>query len=494
MKLFSVPTSDEWLFFSVIFFLVIMLIAVAEFLRKLLNGNSEITRKAIHIVTGILMAFAPYVFSSAIPPIIIAMVAITGTFFSMRFGLLESLHDMERLSYGTIIHPLSFLILVLFFWDLSPQILSISILVLAIPDALAAIVGKHIRSPHYFAFSATQKTVEGSAAMFGSTVILILTFFWYFKIESETAWVIVAVTTALVVTAWEAACSKGWDNLAIPLSAAFMLHYFIYPSQHQMHEGMISAVILAAGIALISYYFKLLSDSGSIAVFLLASIIYGVGGWTWTIPILTFFISSSVLSKFGKNQKMKLKDAFDKTDKRDAGQVAANGGVAGCLVLLWYLFPDWTDLYLFYVASIAAVTADTWGTEIGTMMKGRPRSIISLKSVEIGTSGGVSFAGIAGGIIGASLIVLSAYAASGSIMSEQNILKLVTCGLIGSLIDSILGATLQSQYRTIDGALTEKTVVNAIPTTLVRGFVWLNNDKVNWICASSGAVSMYFLL
>ncbi len=494
MKLFAVPTSDEWIFLGIIVFLVVIVITTAEIARRMFNGSSEITRKFVHIVAGMLMVFAPYVFSSAIPAIAISVVSIVGTFISFRFGFEKSIHDSKRTSYGTILHPFAFLILILLFWDASPNILSISIMILAIPDALAAIVGQNIQSPHYYRFSGDQKSIEGSAVMFVSTFLCIIISFFYFNIETPTSTILSGIVIALFVTAWESICSKGLDNLSVPLSAAFILHFLLIVQPHHVPEQMITAVVLAFCIGIVSYYVKFLSASGSVATFLLATIVYGIGGWKWTVPILTFFIGSSILSKFGKSRKQHLVTIFDKTDIRDSGQVAANGGVAGLIVIFWYIFPERAELYYLYVAALTAVTADTWGTEIGILSKANPRSIISMKNVERGTSGAISLQGIIGGMIGACIVILSAIAMDESLFSGQVILAFLISGFAGTVVDSVLGASLQVQYKTSDGLLTERNLVNGKPTLFVSGIKWINNDAINWMCALSGVITMYFMM
>lgn len=494
MKLFSTPTSDEWLFLGIIFILVAMMIAAGEISRRLLSGSTKYTRKLVHIITGVLMACAPYVLISGIPALMISGLMVIGTFLSIRFGFLKSLHGSDRSSYGTTYHPLSFLILVFLFWDSSPEILSISILILAIPDVLAAIAGQYFSSPHYLFLGDNKKTIEGSITMFVSTMVCIMLSLRYFGIETAVPMVLVAIATSLFVTCWELISYRGTDNLTVPLGTALMLHYFITAAPNHIPVQMITAIILACVIGIASYYFKFLSLSGSIAAFLLATIIYGIGGWKWTIPIFTFFVASSLLSKYGKSRKKKFKFIFDKSDKRDAGQVAANGGIAGIIMIAWYLFPARTDLYLLYVASLAAVTADTWGTEIGTLVQGKPRSITSFRHVEPGTSGGVSIAGTIGGIVGAVIVVVSVFMVDTDLFSANDIALLVFSGFVGSAADSFLGATIQAQYQTEKGELTEKSNLFGKPTILVHGYRWMSNDAVNWSCALSGALTMYFLL
>ncbi len=494
MKLLFSPTSDEWSLFFIIFIAIGLFIGIAEFLRYRFHGSPEITRKLVHILTGILIYFAPQVFYSGIPAILLAVTFICVNFVAVQFDLLKGIHGTNRHSYGTVYYPLSFLALVLLFWDSAPHIISISILVLAVGDASAAIVGENLRHPHIFYLTSDKKSFEGSAVMFVSTFLIVFSSLKYSNISTTYDPIILAVVTSIFATVFEAISSRGFDNYTVPLSTAFMLHHFSTFPTHHLPEQMVIGMMLATVIGVISFYFKFLALSGSVATFLLATIIYGIGGWKWTTPILTFFIASSLLSKLGKMHKKKFEIIFDKTDKRDVGQVAANGGIAGILIIGWHFFPDHSELYYFYLASIAAVTADTWGTEIGTLWKGKPRSIVTFKQVEPGTSGGISIQGTIGALLGALIVTGSAVMFESSIFSNSLFIAIIVSGLIGSMIDSFFGATIQAQYQSFSGKITEKTIIDGIETTLIKGIRWIDNDIVNWLCASSGVVVMFLYL
>ncbi len=270
------------------------------------------------------------------------------------------------------------------------------------------------------------------------------------------------------------------------------LFFFVFLFQHILIGQFVLGIFLAAAIVVVSLRFHFLKPSGVAATFLLAIIIFGIGGWQWTVPILIFFVASSLLSKFGKKRKSAFDLLFEKSDTRDAGQVAANGGVAGMLVLCQCIVPSNEFWYPLYLASLAAVTADTWGTEIGVLAHGSPRSILTMKRVETGTSGGVSLAGIVGGACGAFLIALSG---SGWFHFDVRLIVFVIfSGIAGSLADSFLGATIQAQYRcVVCGKVTEKKRHCEKDTVLVRGVRWINNDAVNWACAIVGVVVMAVL-
>jgi uncharacterized protein (TIGR00297 family) len=489
MNLFAHPSGAEWTLFAVLLAAIGFFITAAEYLRKRFNGSPEITRKLVHILTGLLIFFAPELFVSGIPAVTLAVIFIVVNYAAIRFGLLKGMHGTNRQSYGTVYYPLSFLILVLLFWDGAPVIISISILILALSDAAAAIVGENLPSAHNYFLTSDKKSYEGSAAMFVTTAIIMSAAVWRENLPYDGLVVLqIVVSVSLFVTVWEAISSKGFDNLTIPLGAAFMIHYFFADHSHLDVHQMFLAVMLAGIIAVVSIRMRFLTPSGSLATFLLATVIYGIGGWKWTIPIFVFFIASSLLSKFKKSKKKKYDTVFDKSDKRDEGQVAANGGVAGIVVLLWYAMPEWTDLYYVYLSTIAAVTADTWGTEIGILGKGKPVSVISLKKVEPGTSGGVSLTGFAGGIIGSLLIVLSAWLIDPAGFTITSAGIIVIAGFAGSLVDSIAGATIQAQYWSAEGIVTERTHFHGTPTTLVSGLRWCDNDCVNWLCAVTGAI------
>ncbi len=123
MRLFAAPSSEEWFAIIIVFILVGILISSAEVIRRMMNGGSEVTRKFVHVVAGVLMMVSPFIFHSGIPVLVITGMMVLATFLSIKLDLLKSIHGTDRTSYGTTYHPLSFFILVLLFWDRSPSLL-----------------------------------------------------------------------------------------------------------------------------------------------------------------------------------------------------------------------------------------------------------------------------------------------------------------------------------------------------------------------------------
>jgi len=256
--------------------------------------------------------------------------------------------------------------------------------------------------------------------------------------------------------------------------------------------NIIIGAILGTGIAIVAYKFHTLSLSGAIAAAILGSVIFGLGGFAHSVVLLAFFISSSALSRLFKKQKRALDEKHAKGNRRDAGQVLANGGVSGMIVLIQTIFPDQDFWWYAYCASLAAANADTWASELGVLSKTRPRIITTWQQVEMGTSGGVTLFGTMAALGGAAFITVIGWMVKPEPWSYLVGISLL--GLFGAMVDSILGATIQAVYTCPHCQKeTERHPTHSCgsPTRLKRGLNWLNNDWVNGFCTLSPVVVVY---
>ncbi|PWH14921.1 MAG: DUF92 domain-containing protein [Anaerolineae bacterium] len=250
--------------------------------------------------------------------------------------------------------------------------------------------------------------------------------------------------------------------------------------------------LLAALIAFAAYRAHSLSTSGALGATLVGGVIFGAGGWQWAILLLAFFITSTALTRAFKKRKTGLNEKFSKGGQRDIGQVLGNGGLAALFAGLWFFWPGEAWIWAAFAASLAAVNADTWATELGVLNPHPPRLITKpLQVVEKGTSGGISLFGTLAALAGAGLIGLLAVLVSPQTVSPLLGLLVTLAGLAGSLFDSLLGATLQAIYHCPTcHKETEHHPLHTCgtQTTLKRGWPWLNNDWVNFACAAFGAL------
>jgi uncharacterized protein (TIGR00297 family) len=487
--------ASDWKYLFGFFLALLCLIVIAELIRKRLHGSAETTRKIVHIITGLIIAVTPFVLHSMWPMVILGCLFAAVDYVAIKHKLIRAMHGTNRATYGTVFYPISFVILVVLLWDHHRIILVSAMLIMALADAAAGIVGETVTSPRILHFGPEKKSLQGSIAMYSCSfaiITLCLSFFPYTDhplISFKTVLWIGAVA-AFIATVCETISFRGSDNLTVPLGSAFSLYYMLNGSHADLLAFTIGAA-MALGIAIVSYRLKFLDAGGAATAFLLGTLVFGVGRWAFTFPILTFFIFSSVLSKIGKKRKNLLDGVFEKTGCRDLGQVLANGGIATLILLLWYFFPS-SLFYFMYLGSLAAVTADTWGTEIGVLSKSKPISILTFKTVATGTSGGISFYGNLGAISGSLLLTLIGIICfpyrAGQEFGAVLFLFIVSSGFIASLIDSLVGATVQAQYQCqVCHKMTEKKNHCQRPSLFVRGYRWINNDVVNIICALAGA-------
>jgi len=251
--------------------------------------------------------------------------------------------------------------------------------------------------------------------------------------------------------------------------------------------------LIAGVIAILAFRFKLLSKSGALTAFLLGSVVFGLGGLTWSIVLMVFFLTSSGLSYLFKSRKAKAEEKYAKGSVRDYRQVLANGGLAGLFVILFLFIPHSSIPWLGFCTSLAAANADTWATELGSLSKKNPVLISTLKPVESGTSGAVSLFGLAASLLGAFVIAAAGilFAPAGPTIEPWLFLITVTLGgFTGSLADSWIGATLQAIYFCSQCSLeTEKHPRHGCGTEthLLRGRQWMTNDVVNLLCTLKGA-------
>lgn len=281
--------------------------------------------------------------------------------------------------------------------------------------------------------------------------------------------------------------------------------------------SLLTGFVLAVLIALAAWRVHALNGQGALAALLLGTVIFGLGGLGWAIVLMGFFVSSSALSRLFRRRKAKLEEKFSKGSQRDAGQVLANGGIAGLFVLLHAVFPGAAWPWAAFAGALAAANADTWATELGVLNPHPPRLITTGAVVEGGTSGGISQLGLLAAFAGSLLIALLgvvfwngrvlalsadapgwlANLLGGSLppltfsRAFALLLAIAFAGLLGSLVDSYLGATIQAiYYCPACQKETERYPLHTCGTltTLRRGLPWLDNDWVNTFCTLCGAL------
>lgn len=260
-------------------------------------------------------------------------------------------------------------------------------------------------------------------------------------------------------------------------------------------ERALLGLTASAAIALAGWRKAVLSSSGALGAVAVGTAVFTFGGAVCSAVLIAFFALSSALSKVGRQRKRVLDDVAVKGSRRDLGQVLANGGVAATLAVVSRSTPRRAALRTAFVGAMAAVTADTWSTEIGALSRRAPRSIVTGHVVQPGVSGGVTPLGLGASLAGGACIGLVAALAEwledGRMCRSagKTVAMATLAGMAGSVADSLLGATIQRGYRCPRcGVPTEQPVhhcgARSIPE---RGLAFVDNDTVNLLTSLVGA-------
>ncbi len=494
LRLIPAPMPDDAGAFALFALALLAFVGLGEALRAWGGWRPEASRRVVHALTGLAVAACPPLFTGPGPIYALAVAFIGVNLVAIRRGLLLGMHGIARRSLGTVTFPLALVFALWACWTLDPgriYVLQTAFLVLALSDPLASLVGSRLRRPGRVRVGQHPKSIAGSAAFFLSAWALTAGALAGLGPVGMTPGQTVgaAFVAAGLATAAEAVMGEGWDNLGIVVAAVVAL------IAAEADPGAVGAMVVALGVAVAfgvaARVVGFLALDGALAAGLLAFGVLALGGWAWAVPAATFFVLSSLLSKLGRRRKAGAAALAEKGSTRDAGQVLANGGVGGALLVGHLLFPEAGWVYWAFAGSFAAAAADTWGTEVGTLVGGPTRLAWSGRRVPPGTSGGVSAAGALGALAGAAVVFTSLVP-----FAEEHLagmgwgtagLVVVGGGWLAGFVDSLLGATVQARYRDAAGAVTERAASAAGPHPLVRGWRAVTNDRVNLLCTLSGA-------
>ena len=204
-----------------------------------------------------------------------------------------------------------------------------------------------------------------------------------------------------------------------------------------------------------------LTLAGTLTAGLVALAIFAGARFTGIGMLAAFFGLSVLATSYRKTEKDRFNHNITHPEKRNTGQVLANGSVACILGLLMYIVRDMASLFsVLMAAALASATADTLSSELGTVFGKRFYNIITLKKDTAGLDGVVSLEGTLIGVAGALAIAVIYALFFGWGIS---LLLIIAAGFTGNLVDSVLGAWLERR------GLIGNNVVNFLNTAVGAG-------------------------
>lgn len=249
-------------------------------IRQRFPERQELSRKAAHILCGLTALSFPHFINSHWIVLGLVLVFSALMWVSKKKNLLPSIHEVGRTSYGSFYYPIA-IYLIFFLASHKPAIYLISILVLTISDALAALLGKKYGTIKYEVEGNT-KSLEGSAAFFFVTFLAVqLPLLLMTDIGNLEAILISFIISALV-TGFEAISPTGSDNIIIPFGTYFILTKMIPIPL----DAILWYVYALIGVIAITAAFSRLKPSGLIAVMLINYASLSLCNFYWFIPLI----------------------------------------------------------------------------------------------------------------------------------------------------------------------------------------------------------------
>lgn len=287
------------------------------------------------------------------------------------------------------------------------------------------------------------------------------------------------------------------------------------------------AVVVALGLAVSGFKKKSLSLSGSIAAVFVGYLSFACS-YRFGLVLILFYYSSSKLTKWKQDFKAKIEEDYAVGGQRNWIQVLASSFLATAAAMMFYYYCGEdqhmtfskpldtsgvlsigsfsvhrttlaTYLWAIYLAHYCTANADTWASELGVLSKNDPRLVTSLftRIVPRGTNGGMSLFGTAASAAGGLFIGAIFWAFSFAPMDRNSVpdsaaqypvlIYSLLCGLLGSLVDSLLGATVQATYYSTERKCIVKHTTSAERAaskdkSIVRicGADILSNEAVNF--------------
>ena len=181
------------------------------------NGQREWSRKLVHIGSGAVVLIA---WAFAIDRRIAIPAAATITLLAAlnhRLRVLPAVEDVGRASYGTVAYGASITLLLWQFWPSQPATVAAGVLVMALGDGLAGLVGPLWPSPSWQVMG-QKRSLLGTSTMAGASLIALSGL--SLAVGGPSWPQLLMITTA--ATLLEQLAVGGIDNLSVPLGVAWL--------------------------------------------------------------------------------------------------------------------------------------------------------------------------------------------------------------------------------------------------------------------------------
>ncbi len=206
--------------------LFLVIFGVAELAYVKFSIKVEITRKFVHIGSGLLCLSFPFYIVNIWLVLLLSINFLVLLIISKKFNFLKSINNVDRKTYGSYLFPVTIFVM----YSISTALDNLDfyflpLLIFAISDPMGALVGKKYPIKKYTVFN-QQKSLGGALAFFTSALLICFSYFYCFS-TIDIITVILVLTISSLATITEGLSFKGTDNITVPLIVALIVYLFL---------------------------------------------------------------------------------------------------------------------------------------------------------------------------------------------------------------------------------------------------------------------------
>jgi len=210
-------------------------------------------------------------------------------------------------------------------------------------------------------------------------------------------------------------------------------------------EQTVVVLLLCAALSVLSWKLGLLTIDGSLASFAVGMVLGLFGGIGWLLLLVLFAFIGFAVTRYKMELKVRKGVQEGRQGERSYRNVLANGLVPMSIAAFTFL-AGWEGEVpaIIYMSAVCVAAADTTASELG-VLSDRTYMITTFKRVPPGVDGGVSIYGTAWALAASIFAALVGWVVIIGTFPSALALIPAAMGILGCFIDSVIGATLETQ-------------------------------------------------
>lgn len=210
-------------------------------------------------------------------------------------------------------------------------------------------------------------------------------------------------------------------------------------------EQTVVVLLLCAALSVLSWKLGLLTIDGSLASFAVGMVLGLFGGIGWLLLLVLFAFIGFAVTRYKMELKVRKGVQEGRQGERSYRNVLANGLVPMSIAAFTFL-AGWEGEVpaIIYMSAVCVAAADTTASELG-VLSDRTYMITTFKRVPPGVDGGVSIYGTVWALAASIFAALVGWVVIVGTFPSALVLIPAAMGILGCFIDSVIGATLETQ-------------------------------------------------